>query len=236
MDINYDFTWNLPIIIMQIVSYAVIILLITITYKKQSQKPSRGKALLVTLVGLFSFSITLPYQSNEISLAILPLGVGLLWLIFKKRSLERWELYKRYAWLGFGINYIFLIVSLLTPLLYDAIYEKGDPNTYIADADVASVDRTHDSAPKASLNSEKFDDALQDLREEPVESMNWYESSNINDRAERFPYVLKGTEPQFGSSLISIIYVENDGKGLLITSNDKQIYFRTDQSFLEEDE
>jgi hypothetical protein len=45
--------------------------------------------------------------------------------------------------------------------------------------------------------------------------------------------MLIGTTPKKGSGIKAIIYVERDGKGLLISCPSKQYYFRAKEPFLD---
>ena len=51
---------------------------------------------------------------------------------------------------------------------------------------------------------------------------------------ERFPYLLANVAPKWGSKVTATIYVEKDGKGLLIAAPTKHLYYRLDESILQE--
>lgn len=79
------------------------------------------------------------------------------------------------------------------------------------------------------------------MNPEKVEGMQWYYEKEFKDeqsikRNERFPYQLAGTSPKWGSDLRPIIYIEADGKGLLISAPQKQLYFRSKESLLKGEE
>jgi hypothetical protein len=65
----------------------------------------------------------------------------------------------------------------------------------------------------------------------------WYEETYMNAEStktkERFPYQLIGTSPEWGSGFLTIIYLEEDGKGILLSTSNKQLYFRSEDSIIE---
>lgn len=70
-----------------------------------------------------------------------------------------------------------------------------------------------------------------------MDSGKWFEAAHTlgsNHREARFPYVLTGIETKWGSGKSPIIYLEKDGKGILISMEDKQLYFRSSAPFLKE--
>lgn len=96
---------------------------------------------------------------------------------------------------------------------------------------------THPSGEVSSLNKESLLNQLPTMRKEPVESYEWYEETDVDTESdkvsERFPYQLVGTSPEWGSGLASVIYVEKDGKGILLSTPTEQLYFRSDISLIE---
>ncbi|MCP3029166.1 hypothetical protein [Halobacillus sp. A5] len=236
MSYDFEWSWNLPEIILLVFAYAILITIFTITYKKQSEKPHIGKALLAALVGIFSFSVNFQFQGYPISIAILPLGVGILYFFIKRRNEDRWPLYRRYAWMGFVFNYVFLLTGLLTPLLFDLMYDKNDPTTYLAQTDEAEVHLSHESAEPQTLHIERLEKELENAQIEEFDSMRWHREAEDREEKERFPYVLSGVQAESGSDLRAVTFVEKDGKGLLIQTEEDQFYVRTEQSVLEEGE
>jgi hypothetical protein len=75
------------------------------------------------------------------------------------------------------------------------------------------------------------------MHKEGIPSEEWYYEAAVDvetkDREERFPYQIIGTKAKWGSGINTIIYVEDDGKGLLIWTPKKQYYYRTDTSLIE---
>ena len=57
--------------------------------------------------------------------------------------------------------------------------------------------------------------------------------NRTSKRKERFPYLLTGVKPKWGSGIPTLIYLEEDGKGILITTPKKQLYFRSQQALVE---
>lgn len=229
---------NAPGIVLNIVAWGTIFILARRIYSKQDLKPIIWKLAVVIFVGLFSFSINLPYMDQQIKLAILPLGVWILYGIYsRKEEGKSWEKYRKYVWLGFFANYIFLAVSLILPLVHSGIYPKNDISTYISVITDGHIIKTHPSAANKALDRSSFRDQLDSIKEEPIYSEKWYQEAFESglERAkldERFPYQLSGTEAKWGSGIQPMIFVERDGKGVLISTGQKQVYFRAEKTFL----
>ena len=233
--LKFDLFTNLSTILVSGLTYIVIGILIYLIYKKQTEKPNKAKVLLVCLIGLFMFSINFSYKESLIRIPFLPLGVWILYGILSSNgNKERWNRYRPFAWFGFFANFIFLLSSLFSPILNEWIYPEHNITTYISN-DNASIVTSHPSAKPATLNKAKLNSQLTSMKEEPIYSDIWYNESfeNPDSKIERFPYVLTGTIPKKGSGIKTIIYVERDGKGLLISCPTKQYYFRSKKSFLD---
>ena len=75
------------------------------------------------------------------------------------------------------------------------------------------------------------------MRQETINSQKWYndtyENMNTNKKRERFPYQLIGGSSKWGSGIHTRIFIENDGRGVLITTSKNQLYFRFNDSLLE---
>ncbi|MFG6149922.1 hypothetical protein [Halobacillus sp. B23F22_1] len=233
---NFEWSWNLPELILQIISCVLIISLLLIIYKKQSEKPHMGKAVLAAMVGIFSFSINFQFQGHSVSLAILPLGVGILYFFIKRRNEDRWLVYRRYAWVGFLANYVFLLTGLHTPLVFNLMYDKSDPSTYLANTVDAEVHLTHESADQRNLHNERLEMEMENAQVKEFDSMRWHREIEDREEKERFPYILSRFESKSGSNLKAVTFVEKDGKGLLIQTAEDQLYVRTEQSVLKEGE
>jgi len=233
--IKSDLFTNLAVALVSGLTYIVLGILIYLIYKKQKEKPKKLKVLIVCLIGLFMFSINISFKESLIKIPILPLGVWILYFILSsKGNQEKWNRYRPFAWFGFFANFIFLLSSLFTPIVNEWIYPEHNITTYISNHN-ASIVISHPSAKPATLNKEKLYSQFASMKEEPIYSDVWYDESfkNTDNNVERFPYVLTGTTPKKGSGIKSIIYVERDGNGLLITCQSKQYYFRSEKSFLD---
>lgn len=223
-------------IVMDIISWGVIAIIFFQIYKKQAVKPKILKAVVVLVVGLFTFTFNFEMFNSIVRFPILPLGVWLLYWIYRNKE-EKWQVYRLYAWTGFFAHFIFLVTTMMIHPLHDIVYSKNDPATFISNVDNASIQPIHPSANNAIINQDKLLNEIQAMQQSDHNSVAWYDdvymSSDTNRKNEKFPYHLVGTTPKWGSGIDTLIYVENDGKGLLITTAQKQYYFRSQQSFLE---
>ena len=117
------------------------------------------------------------------------------------------------------------------------VYPKDEPSTYISNVENASILNIHPSAKDRSLNKESLLNQLDTMRQETIFSDQWYEDTYMNTesnkRNERFPYQLIGTSSKWGSGLETIIYIEDDGKGILLSTPQEQLYFRSEDSLIE---
>lgn len=208
-------------------------------YKRQQVKPKVWKIVVVILAGLISFSIHWELAGNLLKVPILPLGVWILYGLLKGKE-DRWDNYRSFAWLGFAGNFIFLASALVSIPLYSLVYPDSDVSTYIDDADNASIVAIHPSGEgDVELDKDRLVDQLPAMKQEKVESAIWYEemydqSDGDRNKNERFPYQLLGASPKWGSGMKPVIYVEGDGKGVLITSSHGQIYYRFNDSIIKE--
>ncbi len=206
------------------------------TYKKQMVKPKKWKIFIVILAGLFSFSINWNMFDTMIKLPILPLGVWILYFVLKGKD-ERWETYRTFAWIGFWANFLFMAAALIAMPIHQVIYPKDKSATYISNIENASIINIHPSAEEVSLNKGSLSKPFHTMEKETIYSDQWYEdtymNTKLNKRSERFPYQLIGTSSKWGSGLHTIIFIENDGKGILITTQKKQLYFRSEDSLIE---
>lgn len=209
-------------------------------YKKQDIKPKIWKTVIVLFIGLFSFSINLPYMNQHVKLAILPVGVWIIYGLYSRKNEGRsWDKYRKFAWLGFFANYLFLVSSLVIPLVHGAIYPKNEISTYLSDFTEARILKSHPSASDKTLHSDLLLDQLDSMTKEPIYSDIWYQETfeTGKERAkqdERFPYQLAGTRAKWGSGTDPMIFLEQDGKGVLVKTPKEQFYFRAKEPFLKE--
>ncbi|MFJ7825888.1 hypothetical protein [Psychrobacillus sp. NPDC096623] len=220
---------------MIILGWIVIGIIATRLYKVQLEKPLIWKVIVVLLIGLFTFSINLDYFGHVIQIPILPLGVWLLY-VFLSKNKEKWQKYRSFAWLGFGANFILLIFLLVGIPINNLLYPGNDPSTYISNVKGAYIINTHPTANEVSLVTEKLAASLQGAVQKDYYSDSWYNEIYMEPikKTERFPYILANTLPKWGSGIRATIFLENNGKGILITSQEKQLYFQTKQSLFEE--
>lgn len=200
--------------------------------QEKEARPKLWKGVLAILVGLFSFSINLTFFQKPVSLAILPLGIWILYALLNGR--QRWQAYRKYAWLGFAANYILLATTLIGIFFHGMIYPKDQVDTFISDVENAGIRSIHPTARATALDKATLEQALESMEKSEMDSHRWYNSIVLKEeKVEKFPYILAGTKSQIGSGLDTQIYVEKDGKGVLITTNEqRQYYFRSEQSFL----
>jgi hypothetical protein len=207
-------------------------------YKKRDEKPKKWKVFIVMLVGLFSFSFTLPFSDTFVRIPILPLGVWILYFIFRNK-MEKWVAYRRFAWLGFLANFIFLAATFVSIPIQNALYPENELTTYMDNLEEVGLIKLHPSARNAVIKEDVLKEHMYTMKRKTIESDDWYNDIvNVDvepkNRIERFPYQLVGTVPKWGSALTSTIYIEKDGKGLLLTTPKKQLYFRSASSFIKE--
>ncbi|MEN2766955.1 hypothetical protein [Ornithinibacillus xuwenensis] len=199
-----------------------------------SVKPKAWKIFVVIVVGIFSFSITLTFNML-IKIPLLPLGVWLLYFVLRSDE-NRWRTYRKFAWLGFWSNFLFLLISLVTIPIFNFVYPKDDLTTYLANIENTSIHAIHPSGESLSLDRESLQKQIPSMTKEEINSDQWYNDTYLSEsspKEERFPYQLIGALPKWGSSLNVMILIEDDGKGILITTTKEQQYFRSDKSLLE---
>jgi len=117
MNVTFDFNWSIVSTFLSMLAYGLIAYLAYKQYQKQPLKPKIWKLIVVIFVGLFSFSFEWSMSNTVLKLAILPLGVWLLYLVCSGNK-QRWQKYRSFAWLGFGGNYLILAAALKLQLSY----------------------------------------------------------------------------------------------------------------------
>jgi hypothetical protein len=230
---NYFFNFNLVGIVLTLVAWGIVAFLFFRLYRKSEEKLLIWKAVVISFIGLFSFTFGFTLWETPVKLPILPLGVWILcWLLSRRGS---WHRYRKFAWLGFWANFIFLAATLIISPLHNAFYPKDQVSTYLNNIENSTVSVTNPSAMKVLLDKSKLKTEISNMRMKNFDSIAWHRQATLPDgseKAERFPYYLSDINPMFGSGLHALIFVEKDGKGLLISSKGKQYYFRGDESFL----
>lgn len=235
MNFYVNFPMNVVGVTFSILSWSVIALWIYLSYKKKAIKLKVWKIIIITLIGIASFSVNWTIFGVMVKFPILPIGAWLLYGYFKNKH-GKWEKYRTYAWIGFFSNFIFLTASILMVLFHNIIFPKDEITTYISNVDNAAIKQIHPIGIYKSVNIKKFEKQVKTMRSATIYSENWYADTYYGNKPkyERFPYQLIGTTPKWGSAIPTLIYIEKDGKGVLIDSPIEQVYFRSSENFLEE--
>ncbi|WP_078544456.1 DUF1129 domain-containing protein [Litchfieldia alkalitelluris] len=232
MDFTINLSNSLPSMIITVVTWAIVVVWFIYLYKK-SEKPPVWKAILILILGIFSFS----FNFDALRIPILPLGVWIAyWILKRDGQMELWQRYRKFAWLGFWANFIFLIGALITSPLHSVLYPKDEISTYISKFDEAEIVVTHPSANEIELIND-VGSLLDGFKKQQVDSIQWFEEVHFaeeDEQKERFPYQMVKTKPKGGSQLQTVIFVERDGKGLLITTPTEQFYYRSENSLIKE--
>lgn len=222
---------------MILIGWIVIGIIATRLYKKKLEKPVVWKVIVVTLIGLFTFSFNWKIFDRAVQISILPLGVWILYALLSKNK-AAWQKYRQFVWLGFMANYIFLIFLLVGVLVSHLLYPGNNLSTYISSVEDAYIINTHPTAKESSLVKKDLIASIKNAKPQEILSISWYNETvleeNPEKRKERFPYMLTNTLPMWGSGLNPTIYIEKNGKGILITTQEKQLYFQTEHSLIEE--
>ncbi|MFZ7947002.1 hypothetical protein [Neobacillus sp. 19] len=239
MVVQFDFTFQLIGYITGFIAWCAIGMLAYRFYKKQPEKPKIWKVIICMLVGLFSFSFNWRVFDTPVKFAILPLGVWIMFFLLKGKE-GRWERYRKFARLGFLANYIFLAGILLALPFQHIIYPENKLSTYIGDFENARIINTHPSALDRSVDREVLREQVHSFAAKIVQGQQWYYDDDearedSTNRNERFPYMVAGTSAKWGSGLETMIYLETDGKGMLVTTAKRQLYFRSKVSLLKGD-
>ncbi|KIL50881.1 hypothetical protein [Jeotgalibacillus campisalis] len=223
-----------------ILGWSIILFIALHLYRKAENLPSIWKVAIAIAVGLFSFSINIPVAGELISLPILPLGVWALNFFLRKRE-RSWERYRPFAWLGFGANFVFLILALLAIPLQNLIYPEDRLTTYVSDTENASLIVLHPSADdSAALDKKILLEQLEISNQQAVQSEEWYYDTvmdhEMEDRNERFPYQLAEVSAKWGSGFSPLVFIEEDGQGIVVMKEAEQKYFRLEHSILQRGE
>ncbi|KAA0550389.1 hypothetical protein FZW96_03360 [Bacillus sp. BGMRC 2118] len=206
-------------------------------YQRKEVKPKLWKSVVAVLMGLFSFSINITFRESMLNISILPLGVFLLYLVLgRNHQEERWLRYRSFAWLGFLANYVFLVFAFITPFIGDLLYSKASLSTYLSSIEEARIITTHPSGSFNAVDKTSLQQQINLATKQEIDSEAWFaetlESFEIKGRNEKFPYQLVGVDSKVGSGLQTLIYIEDDGKGMLVSTQKQQVYFRMEQPIL----
>ncbi|WP_168119545.1 hypothetical protein [Paenibacillus sp. HB172176] len=234
MAFHFSMTNNVMSIACLLIGWIIILTFMIRRYRKQQDRPVGWRVFLVALFGFLSVSFPIVMGYFSFKLAVLPLGVWILYALIGSRA---WPKYRWYAWRGFLANYLFLILALVSGLLNDAVYPKDDVHTYISDVNQARIVGTHPFAEEAvSFDTATFLAGLEQLQESEID-MDWHSQTAWKSESmyqkERFPYALLGVESRWGSGIEPSVYIQFDGKGLLIVRSDRSLYYTSEASLLE---
>jgi hypothetical protein len=237
MNFTFNNSYHLVSTMTTVISWCIIAFLF-LRYYKQSEKPPIWKAIIIMLVGMFSFR----FNFNTISIPILPLGVWIAYRILIRNGQDaRWQRYRKFAWLGFIANFIFLFTSLLIGPIQQLVYPANQLSTFIAYTEQAKVVTTHPSGNEGTLKSNNLLKVIESGKKAENDGEQWYYDTVMTDEEriaidEKFPYQLIGAKPKWGSGLQAVIFIEQDGKGLLISTPKEQLYYRLTDSIIEVEE
>ncbi|MEH6936862.1 hypothetical protein V7056_03255 [Bacillus sp. JJ664] len=235
---QYDFFQHVPSIVVSLLNYLVFGLIIYSLYKRKKEKTTLWKAIIVAFIGGIHFSINLNIFYSFIQIPILPIGVWLLKLVCKNRfGKVGWGKYRSFAWAGFYIKFIFIFTSFLIYPIDLLLYPKDELKTFITEVEHPRIIRTIPKVSEVELENSKLVHSVDTFKmNELFKDEKWFagtfQSESKMKPIERFPYILLGTKPKFGSNLKTIIYIEKDGKGIFITTKNKHYYFRSDTNII----
>jgi hypothetical protein len=237
MNINIDFSFNGVSSLLTIAAWGLIIFLAYRLYRKYKKNVKAWRVAFIVIIGLLSMDFKLNLADTIVNIPILPLGVWLLYFLSKNRE-GQWERFRPYAWLGFFANLIFVGTTLISIPIQLALYPKDNPSTYFANVEDVTILNIHPSAEETTFSKEKLQKQLHTMSKATIEGHPWYyddekfEGTRVMGRDERFPYLVQGIESKWGSGVDSVIYLEQDGKGLLVTTAKSQLYYRFDDSLI----
>ncbi|WP_120188684.1 hypothetical protein [Ammoniphilus oxalaticus] len=203
-------------------------------YKKRADNPSARMIAIALFLGLASISAHVEWFGQRMELAILPLGVWILKSMLRRKK-DQWQRIRSYAWLGFAGNFIILLLTVASIPLYNQLYPNDDPRVYVSHLEKASLINLYPStAPERLLHKENLAEQLNMMQPETFYSDEWYEEMNWHpySNSEQFPYLVVGTSPKWGSGQRPMIYFEDDGKGMLVNTAKKHVYFRSEVDLL----
>ncbi|QPC47617.1 hypothetical protein [Mangrovibacillus cuniculi] len=233
MNINY--TSNIIEIFFLLLSWGIVAYLAYRIQKKQTEKIKVWKIFVIIYIGLFCFSFNYTVDTELIRIPLLPLGVWILYFIWRKDQ-TKWEKYRRFAWLGFWSNLIFLTLGTVAMFVYPVMYANDNPSTFISKLDDPTILSIYMNVEEVELDEQNFLATLAKMKPAHIYSDKWYreafEGYENPDKQERFPYLLEGAKGKWGSGVNSAIYIEKDGKGIYVATSKGHYYFRSEVSLL----
>lgn len=218
-----------------LLSWLIIFVFILKIAKKKEISWKNWRLYVVLLLGLFSIDYTFSFLERKISIAIFPLGMWILYIFLHKKE-GAWLKYRTFAWLGFWSNYLFLMTYLFSWPIYYLLYPSEDLATYLSNPEEVRVIAIHPTAKEQSKKTGALKKELPEFKRDEFFTVEWYNETYFNSDStkakERFPYLLVDHKSKWGSGIESTIYLEKDGKGVLVSTSKNQYYFRSDHSII----
>lgn len=204
--------------------------LVFYNHAKRIEKLSFWSVMAVVVIGMFSFSFPIHVGVRPVRIPIIPLGVGILYFYFQRKQ-NQWKVFGVYAWLGYLFNVFLLILTLISIPIHQTVY-PNKLSTYIANPSEASIVLSQPSGHDVSLNKENLIKLINSQALPSLESgLQWMKNTS-GKQGEWFPYMVTDALPKWGSDANAIIYIEKDGKGILVTTRYSQYYFRSNNSLI----
>lgn len=226
---------NVLAILFTLIVWAIIIYFILRIYKKENVIVPIWKILIAYYIGAFTLSLPLHLFGASVELAILPLGAWLSYAILNRRG--SWQIYRKYVWLGFFSTYFYVVAFFIEHPLHMLLYKQDDLITYVSNVSEAQIYSVHPLGNQDAFLIDSAEDQLQNFTLNNLFNDEWYEEMYLNgneQKRERFPYLLYDTKSKWGSGYKPTVYIEQDGKGILVTLQNDQYYFSSEQSILSE--
>lgn len=217
--------------------WLIIILVVHKIAVKQNTSLKNWRLYVVILIGFFSFGFVFSFFERNFTITIFPLGVWILYIFLHKKE-ETWLKYRSFAWLGFWSNYLFLVMSLISWPIHHWIYPPDNLSTYFSRSEEVKILSIHPSAKEQDKPIGHLQKVLTDFKLKNFYAAEWYNemyfNSDTEKAKERFPYIVLEQQSKWGSGIESTIYLEKDGKGVLVSTSKKQYYFRSEHSIIKE--
>lgn len=208
-------------------AFALFIGFFIVLYRKNTDKVTWWKALVVTFFGMLTVNFTLFIFNQEMAFPLIPLGVGIICLL-APRGDQGWLRYRAFAWTGFFSGFLFVGFSLIGTVVQYFVYPVDELSTYITNPTEIELTATHFQGDEIELNLSAAQ--LETYENKSIGETEFFEQIMTGGRQqgehqEDFPYVLQGAQSKWGSGFNPLIFVEKDGQGLLVDLGEEQLYF-----------
>lgn len=205
-------------------------------HQAATEKQNIIKIVIIFLLSsVITGKITQHIYDIPFQIPILPIGVWLIYLAIDKQ--KNWPSYRWYAWLGFTLSVLLTISNIIAYPIQKALYPPNEITNFINELDSTTIFTTHLSGADHVILTTNALDIIQNATYEPNDSWGYAEFYYRYDNPkakERFPYLLQNTKSKFGSGYHPYIFIEQDGRGLLIIDKNVSNYFHLDESILNE--